>query len=1502
MDISFLKEIKLISICFNPLKDTAFVLYKEKKTYEEKPQPDNLYLVEEDIYKKIILKRFKLPQKSELLVTNLNFKKNAKHSLEGYFLHFWKESEKLILVYPIAYISIYDYNSTELIHHFHCPGTNNYSIGKVIASPIENCIFISGENLGFIYCLDYSLISKQKIGEELFNSKVSTSKDILSIVLHPQEKYFFAGFADGIIRIYDYNDIKIIKEFDLPMKLDYYLTSGNSSEKKDSNAIKEMGGVTCLDMNTLGDILIEGTEGGYITLWDSSSCIQNKYISYITEKIDENIISIKFLKTKQFGLLQQFFLLTKSGNLHIYDILTKDTNSNQNETDTKNVKKELIINSVFKKNIFETFSIPPTINKDRLCLSNLINISTKNNILSLSYPKFIKLTPEQSNGKCHSVLDSFIAKIFFFYRIDYPKINYPCSIQLKNYPYPAYFPVQGQPNYENKIFYADNYFIYIYEISTGRYKKLINYAKEFGDLKIYLIKFDIKDMGSKVIFFMLIRTEFNRNYLLIIDFDFENNKCGKMNIFEKINDFVILGNSHLNIYLDFVFFLSQENGKGFIFQLSNFNLNKINIGKNIIRAYHSPFSMGYCLIYQYSNNEFKFSQNFVPEIGDNNNPNNPNMDFNILLNLQSGELPCFNLEPDEIITDILYNLISDYCFCVLSMLDKIKIYNKEMQLISCLKFDMIENPNITASLYFLDCTLIYSRGPKIYYYYPNDKANQLIFTNTNSPCFISGILPDRFFLVSFKEGNLINVSQITSPMISPLEPILIGILDIPNIDKEFIMHGALTMFNNQVSQNLIDKLIKKNFKELAWMFMNDDNYSLPITDMRINFMNDNFKFDNFLDNFDFGKDLTKKLDLDELIWRFNYDETLDYVKNLLIKEAKVLISYGKYDTAIKILELLGDYPLSLNLLLLSTSEYDFEMLRTKFKEKEALNFTDEISFDNLFNFGEKSKDNLDNFLAAKKYNLNNVDIGDIFVSENLSEIKANSVDKYHKIFDNYEGEHFIFGANQNEFKINCTSDIEIQNDVIKSDPNRKIIDLLNIKKPSIIFGQKNFQIFADDYDINYKQFNVIEIASQIFKKIENYYGKRTLARNENDNMNTFFNYDLEKQKDSGVAKTNTPYVKSQDIQDEDDIDPNINIDEINEALYLTAYYHMDKGVGRIIEDATDNRNDGLIGSIYNSKALEAQNNQNKKKDEKVEKEEREKYEDLKEMWSGVLELNNPLEFEDKWGRKVPQPHSIIFKKELKTKITIKYSKSFYHLTDKFTIEFWIKFNDISSADILKIDALNFDLFNGIFKITCHKQEIPEENIKEYTLPVGEFIHLCLLYKRTSQCLSILINCEEISKFNFLIPDEKKKVSIVFGNGNFEGEIAEIRFWNKKMPLEYIKENYKMPLPILSETKSKLKMNIKNIKKNKIRENRIFEFGAKKNIKIDEKPNPNENNNENNFDNDMPPFMDNDFANNLPEEEYPSMDLVYENNPNNKGPKTKNSNEFAFQEKDFEFEQ
>ena len=62
--------------------------------------------------------------------------------------------------------------------------------------------------------------------------------------------------------------------------------------------------------------------------------------------------------------------------------------------------------------------------------------------------------------------------------------------------------------------------------------------------------------------------------------------------------------------------------------------------------------------------------------------------------LKCGELFCFKLEENEIIIDILFNSNSDYYFCAVSLLDKINIYNREMKLISNLKFDMMINPYI----------------------------------------------------------------------------------------------------------------------------------------------------------------------------------------------------------------------------------------------------------------------------------------------------------------------------------------------------------------------------------------------------------------------------------------------------------------------------------------------------------------------------------------------------------------------------------------------------------------------------------------------------------------------------------------------------------------------------------------------------------------------------------------------------------------------------------------
>ena len=1522
MELSFLKEIELISICFNPLKETAFILYKENNLLSKKPQPNNLYLVEQELYGKIIQKRFKLLQKNELVITNQNIKKNLYNSFEGYYLYFWEASEKLIVIYPFSYILIYDYNSTELIHHFQCQGTKNYSIRNLIASPIENCIFISGENLNFIYCLDYSLINQKKTANELFNNKLSVPKDInvMDIVVHPNEKFFFVGFADGLIRIYDYNNIKKIKELNKPLinwesdnnenKLDTSVSSNNSN----SNPNKGPDGVMCLDINFLGNFLIEGTEQGNILLWDSSSCIKNNNILFKKEKIEESIFSIKFIKTRQYGNLQKFALLTKNGNLYIYFILIKDSNKDDNIK--KKNEKKILMEAVFKKEIFESFILPNAINKYNLFLPNLINICFKNNILSVSYPKFIELDSEQKINKndCTLVFKSYTTKLFFFYKIDYPKINYPCSIQLKNRFYQTYIPIQGQPNFENKIYFADNFFIYLYEISTSRYRKLINYSKEFGDKNIYLIKFDIKDMITKVIFFLLIGTEFHRNFLIIIDFDFEVDKAGQMRTFENINDFVILGNSYLNSETDYAFFLGRDMTKGFIFQISNFSINPIDIGNNIIRVYHSPFNFGYCLIYRNIKNEYKFSQNFVSETGNSNN----NMDYDSLLNLKCGELTCFLLQENEIIIDILFNTNSDYYFCAVSLLDKINIYDHEMKLISHLKFNMLENPYIVSSLYFLDCTLIYSKGSKIYYFYPYDNINQLIFTNNRSPCFISGILTDRFIIISLIENTTITLSEISSPMISPLEPILIGYLDTPDLNKDLIKQCVVNMFSNQVSEHLIEKLIKKNLKELAWLFINDDKYSLPNLDIKMNLLNENLKFENFLENFDFGKDLKNKLDLDELIWRFNYDESLEYVKNILIKETKILISYGQYDSAIKILELLGDYPLCLNLLMASTSQKEFDMLRIKFEAKESLNFTDNIIINHLFHFGEKdNKDNdknnldLDNFLKSKNNNLNQLDIGDIFGSDNilkLPEIRENKMEHYHKIFDNYEGEHFIFGANQNEFKINSISDLDIQKQILKLDPNKTLIDL-DINKSNRNFIHAPYRLYSDDYNISSKQFQIIEITSLILKKIENYYGIiGLLTRNEKAKMNrrmTFFNYNLSLNKTLKRKQTED----NNDVND-DSIDLNDNIEEIKEELYLSAYYHMDRGVGNIIEDITDNKNDAIIGSIYNN-INNAGNTQNKKKD-KEKKEEIQKDEDMKEIWGDILEENSPLEFEDKWGRRVPPPHGIIFKKEHKTKISIKYSKSLQHIKDKFTIELWIKLNDSRFETIFIIEKLHFDIYNGLFKLSYDSKEIPGENYRNYNLPLDQYIHITFLYNKSLKGFSFLINCEEITKYTFVLSNIEENSYIIFGNGNFEGEMTEIRIWNQIMPVEYIKENYKTPLPILAENKKKLRVNFDNkTKKNKVKENRVFEFGEKnklKNITDSDSKGLTDNRNNQQLNN-------NEFGNKINAEEYPSLDLVNSNNENtneiiaqnemkyNGGNfSNPNNNDFVFQEKDFNFDQ
>jgi hypothetical protein len=203
------------------------------------------------------------------------------------------------------------------------------------------------------------------------------------------------------------------------------------------------------------------------------------------------------------------------------------------------------------------------------------------------------------------------------------------------------------------------------------------------------------------------------------------------------------------------------------------------------------------------------SSNINSNISENNN------DVNVIrFKLKCSNKNAVKLEFNEREIDIIFNTnnksLNIKYFCAISMIDKINLYDMDMKFISSIKLHLKENPSLISSLFFLDSTLIYSKGQNIYYYYPKDDINQKIFSNSRFPTFISGILSDRFILVSQGTNNNIKTSELTTPSINPLEPILIGYLDDININYDLLRECVVNLFTNQISKNLINKLIKKD--------------------------------------------------------------------------------------------------------------------------------------------------------------------------------------------------------------------------------------------------------------------------------------------------------------------------------------------------------------------------------------------------------------------------------------------------------------------------------------------------------------------------------------------------------------------------------------------------------------------------------------------------------------------------------------------------------------------
>ena len=304
---------------------------------------------------------------------------------------------------------------------------------------------------------------------------------------------------------------------------------------------------------------------------------------------------------------------------------------------------------------------------------------------------------------------------------------------------------------------------------------------------------------------------------------------------------------------------------------------------------------------------------------------------------------------------------------------------------------------------------------------------------------------------------------------------------------------------------------------------------------------------------------------------------------------------------------------------------------------------------------------------------------------------------------------------------------------------------------------------------------------------------------------------------------------------------------------------------------------------------------------------------IPDLWSEVLEEFEPLEYEDKWGRKSPGAHSIKFSKEIQTKLIIPYSNSLSHFQNKFSIELWIKLTG-DNVSLLKKDSFGIDIYNGQFKLFFRGKEINSELVKEYKLPLNEYMHVAILYKKKLNIIQILLNCEEILKFSIKLNGLNNNTELIFGNGNLDGELTEIKIWNQKMPISYIKENYKTPLPILAENKRKLKMKINKQdmtsgKKKFGFGNNPFTFGNKENVVNN--LNNNINNNEENTNEQINPFFNNGENKEENSINYPNFSTVMGDkedkdsfnfgfNETNINPNENKNNDFNFND-DFNFD-
>ena len=336
--------------------------------------------------------------------------------------------------------------------------------------------------------------------------------------------------------------------------------------------------------------------------------------------------------------------------------------------------------------------------------------------------------------------------------------------------------------------------------------------------------------------------------------------------------------------------------------------------------------------------------------------------------------------------------------------------------------------------------------------------------------------------------------------------------------------------------------------------------------------------------------------------------------------------------------------------------------------------------------------------------------------------------------------------------------------------------LKDVKRVEVAFGEQSF------HQVYYEKANEL-------KKID------TLAC---DNIEQFLGYN------ALIPEGNTAPKKEK--ANDDPFEQNFNHEEEKDQFAgLHIYWRFDEGKGTTINDLSDYEVNGIL-------EINGEH-------------------DNDEIWN-MLDDGDPLELEDKWGKKCPTQYGI----DLNI-VNIKNVKKslFEEEVKQFTIEFWLKPRTLNGM-IFELSEENFicNLQEGFLKLVIrgkslvfmeddsnkednnNEEDIPQGKNKEDTKKIKQSFwnHIAIVYDSTQpKTLIIYLNCFEIGYCNTILENELfKEKTINIGKARFNGEITEFRLWSSANNISEIKDAYRSPLEIVAEKKKKIKMKFKDKEK------------------------------------------------------------------------------------------